>query len=164
MTQGGYEVLAGRIGQELQNIALLTEELKKKGLWEKQHLDEADSFTLRAVGSVLHDFYVAVENVFELIAREVDGTLPQEPEWHLALLKQMAIPLATTRPAVIEQRTLEALNEYRAFRHVFRHVYGFSLSYAKLEPLLAMLPAATEALARDLQSFIYRMRDIAVQD
>ncbi len=162
MTQGAYEVLSGRIEQELQNIAMLMEELKTKGLWEAPHLEKADSFTLRAIGSLLHDFYQAVESIFELIAREIDQSIPQDPEWHLALLKQMSIPLATTRPAVIERGTLEVLNEYRSFRHVFRNVYGFSLSGAKLQPLLAMLPKTVDVLAHDLRNFLEKMRDIAI--
>ncbi len=31
---------------------------------------------LRAAGSVLHDFYVTAEKIFEVVAREIDEKLP----------------------------------------------------------------------------------------
>jgi hypothetical protein len=160
-----FEALVARIKEELENLALLEKELTSRNLWGTKKLislpfDSNDSFMLRAVGSIIHDFYVAVENVFEMIAREIDGALPKDPEWHLSLLKQMALSLPTHRPAVIQRSTLDILNEFRAFRHIFRNLYGFSLSPVKLKLLLDTFPLAIDSFTKDLDIFIKKMKAI----
>jgi hypothetical protein len=165
LTYDEFEVLNARINEELNNVSALERELQNRNLWETKKMtllpvDTDDSFILRAIGSILHDFYVAVENIFEMIAREVDGAVPRDPEWHFSLLKQMAAPLPTHRPVIIQRATLEILNEFRAFRHIFRNVYGFSLSAAKLKLLVDELPAAISALKKDLDLFLTKMNEI----
>jgi HepT-like protein len=159
-----FEALESRIKEELENLMRLRKELTGRNLWETKKLislpiDSNDSFMLRAIGSIIHDFYVAVENVFEMIAREIDGALPKDPEWHHSLLKQMAVSLPTHRPAVIQKSTMEVLNEFRAFRHIFRNLYGFSLSPLKLKLLLDSFPSAIENFSHDLTVFLKKMKD-----
>ncbi|MGH8021352.1 MAG: hypothetical protein ACREIA_24350, partial [Opitutaceae bacterium] len=43
-------------------------------------------------------------------------------------------------PAVVSPATRDALDEYRAFRHVARRIYTFSLDPAKLAHLVARAP------------------------
>ncbi|HHV61470.1 MAG TPA: hypothetical protein GXX51_02375 [Firmicutes bacterium] len=69
--------------------------------------DEADSFTLRAVGSILHDFYMAAENIFKMIAHDVERSIPADPEWHLPLPKQTPLDLPTHRPPVLRKEAIE---------------------------------------------------------
>ncbi|NPV78740.1 MAG: hypothetical protein HPY52_00490 [Firmicutes bacterium] len=167
MTKDEFEILESRIHDELANIAHLREELEARGFLERAGVssdrsmpgfDKADSFMLRAVGSVLHDFYMAAENIFKMIARDIDRSIPADPEWHFSLLKQMSLDLPTHRPPVLRKDTMEKLNEFRSFRHVFRNVYGFVLSADRLRLLLCKFPAATEALAEDLSTFLKAMR------
>jgi hypothetical protein len=93
MTQKQFAVIVARIKEELANISCLQDELARKGfLKQKQKIRKLrpgspDSFTLRGIGSVLHDFYVAVEKVLEIIAREIDEKLPSGGDWHRELLK-----------------------------------------------------------------------------
>jgi len=48
---------------------------------------EPDRFALRGLGSLLHDFYTIIEDVFELISRDIDGVRETEdPGWHKRLL------------------------------------------------------------------------------
>ncbi|RMF30687.1 MAG: antitoxin, partial [Chloroflexi bacterium] len=44
---------------------------------------------LDSVALNLHSFYSGLERLFELIARHVDGKLPNGATWHRDLLKQM---------------------------------------------------------------------------
>lgn len=81
-----------------------------------------------ALAGYLHHFYTAVEAIFERVSRVVDENPPQGREWHKALLNVMALEIAETRPAVINERTRAALDEYWGFRHVFRHAYGLNSS------------------------------------
>ncbi|HOI38581.1 MAG TPA: hypothetical protein PLF11_14520, partial [Bacillota bacterium] len=74
MTQGDYEVLQGRIREELDNVRRLEDELVRGGVLLEDarqavpSLAASDSMALRSIGSILHDFYSAAENVFKVIA------------------------------------------------------------------------------------------------
>ena len=84
-------------------------ELKKNNLLKSRDNETLtlsdDSFTLRAVGSIFQDFYVAVENVFEMISREIDESTPQGQDWQIQLLRQMSLDVPKVRPAVIKKKT-----------------------------------------------------------
>ncbi|BCV21439.1 hypothetical protein [Moorella sp. Hama-1] len=165
MTQEQFLILEGRIRQELENMACLEAELASKGLIAKNKntavpFPNGDSFFLRATGSVLHDFYVAVENIFKTIAREIDQSLPNDPEWHRQLLVQMTLDLPELRPHVIRKETAILLDEYRGFRHVFRNVYGFNLAADRLARLVQKSPETLAAFRQDLQLFLGRMREV----
>ncbi|MGB9886110.1 MAG: hypothetical protein ACPLPT_04005 [Moorellales bacterium] len=167
MTRKEVLLLISRLEEELNNIAGLEQELREKGYWPAGRAGSksrapafpaGDTFTLRAIGSVLHDFYVAAENLFQAIARELDEKLPEGPTWHHALLRQMTLTIPGVRPAVLRKETAQRLDDFRAFRHVFRNVYGFNLSAEKLRDLLLRLPPTVAALRRDVEQFIAALR------
>ncbi len=164
MTLKEIILLEARINEEVSNIQKLLMELKNKKLLKSESNKnialQGDNFVLRAVGSILHDFYVAVENVLEMISREIDECTPQGLDWHIKLLKQMSLDVPEVRPAVISKDTLYVLDRFRAFRHVFRNVYGFNLDTNRLKELLEEIPGAAELFTRDLGLFIKRMKAI----
>jgi hypothetical protein len=157
-------LLKARIKEETTNMQNLLTELEKKNLLisesNKSIYIEDDSFTLRAIGSILHDFYVAAENVFEMITREIDESTPQGLDWHLKLLKQMNLEITAVRPAVLSKDALILLDKFRAFRHVFRNVYGFNLDTNRLKDLLEEMPLAVDSLRKDLNEFMSTMETI----
>ena len=73
--------------------------------------DEPDFIQTRAAGSILHDFYSGVENLFERIAVNIDGKLPGGKDWHKELLSQMELPLEGIRRAVIRRELAFKLKE-----------------------------------------------------
>jgi len=160
MTNKELKLIEARIKDELANINSLLSELEKRSLLVKGDnsgkisFSEDDSFILRAIGSILHDFYVAVENIFEIIGREIDEYLPEEPDWHLQLLRQMALEVTSVRTAVISKSTLLLIDKYRSFRHVFRNVYGFSLDATRLKTLVDELPNTSRQFRRDVEIFL----------
>jgi len=170
MTQGDYEVLQGRIREELDNIRRLEDELVQGGFLPEDarqavpSLAASDSLALRSIGSILHDFYSAAENVFKVIARDVDDSLPSHMDWHRSLLTQMSMPLNTRRPRVLREETVEAMDEFRAFRHVFRNVYGFALDPERLHLLLRRFRKAADRLERDVYEFMGAMERIIPED
>ena len=74
-----------------------------------------------------------VEKVFERIALSVDKHIPKSENWHMELLLQMAKPFEKAREAIIEEELLEDLKEYLRFRHLFRHIYGFQLTFPRFK-------------------------------
>jgi hypothetical protein len=101
----------------------------------------------------LHGFYSGVEQVFEDIARTLDGGLPSGAEWHTSLLRQMTVEMTDLRPAVIQTGTRQCLDEYRGFRHIVRNVYAFNLRPSRLAELVMDAPGCCANLATDLLAF-----------
>ena len=139
--------LAAEIEEELGSLELLREQSAEVPKGE-------DSFTLRARGSILHDFYNGVERVFTRIAEELNGGLPQGDRWHQQLLKDMSLEIPGVRPAVIDARLANSLAEYLRFRHVFRNVYGFVLEAERMRPIEERLPVVLKAFREQVRAFL----------
>lgn len=112
-----------------------------------------DRFHLRSVGSILHDFYTAVEDIFEMVAQDLDGGLPSGPAWHKRLLNSMSVAVEGLRPACISKETATWLNDYLSFRHAFRNVYGHRLEWQRMKPLLEQLPGRYGSLKQEISEF-----------
>jgi predicted nucleotidyltransferase len=93
-------------------------------------------FAMHALASYLHQFYTGCERMFERVALQVDGGLPGGAFSHANLLAQMAHEIPDVRPAVLHEALWLRLQDYLAFRHFFRHAYGYTLEWAKLRPLV----------------------------
>ena len=159
MTSKELKLIEARIKDELVSIQSLLRELEGHSLIGKDttaasQLEPEESFLLRAVGSVLHDFYVAAENVFEVVARELDEHLPEGIDWHMQLLRQMSVSVRDVRPALLSKSTLQLLDKYRSFRHVFRNVYGFSLDATRLAALVDDLENTSRHFKHDVEAFL----------
>ena len=114
----------------------------------------ADTYSLRALGSILHDFYSGVERIFVRIAGELNGGVPQAERWHQELLGDMVLEIPKVRPAVIDADLATALGEYLRFRHLFRNVYGSGLEADRLQALADRLPATLAAFRERIQEFL----------
>ena len=101
----------------------------------------------------LHGFYAGLERLFELTATTIDGSLPQDANWHQVLLHQMAVEVSLVRPAVISEETRDALDEYRGFRHIVRHVYTFTFDPVKVRRLVEAVPAVFAQVRLELLAF-----------
>ncbi len=111
------------------------------------------NYTVRAAGSILHDFYTGIEKIFEDIAKEVDRRLPLGEGWHSELLHQMTLDVSGLRPPVITHTTEKKLREYLAFRHLFRKRYGFELDWLRIKKLLVGLPKTLALLEKEIKIF-----------
>ena len=150
------EALARRLRAEIES------ELETLAALEVEFADrprEPTSYALRARGSILHDFYNAIERIFTRIARELNGGIPRGEEWHRQLLDDMKLDIPGVRPAVIDGDLARALGEYLRFRHVFRNVYGTVLDARRLAPLEDGLPEALAAFRRQTRTFLCWMVD-----
>ena len=147
-----YIVLRQRIESELDDVrraAAKAEQAFQRARRSNQDID----FYLDSVAINLHGFYNGVERIFEGIARELDGGVPEGPNWHRGLLGQMALDVATLRPAVLRRDTATRLDEYLRFRHLVRNLYTWNFETDKLSHLVTGLPSILEALEGDLAAF-----------
>lgn len=106
-----------------------------------------------AVAGVLHSFYTGVENIFQRVAKRIDGDLPGGTAWHRELLDAMARP-AAARPPVISQALRDRLEEYLRFRHFFRHAYSFIIDIDDVAALGQRCPACLAQLEEELSQFL----------
>ena len=143
------------IEEELGNIERLLSELN-----EHQKEEPRNSFYLRAVGSIFHDFYCGVERIFERIAEELNGGIPEGENWHIQLLKDMTLQIEEVRPAVISKELLAELKGYLEFRHRFRNIYGFELEWDKMKGLKETMPGIAERFKKEIKEFIAFMKTL----
>ena len=114
----------------------------------------ADTWSLRARGSILHDFYTGVERILIRIAEELNGGVPKGEQWRRQLLADMMVAIPGVRPALIGVDLARELGDYLRFRHVFRNVYGSVLEEDRMQPLENRLPEVCASVVREVRAFL----------
>lgn len=143
--------LKNEIALELNNLQRLVDEAKALC----NHLSaEPSSVELRALGSMVHDFYTACERIFERVAVYLGPGLPAGENWHITLLRSMESEIEGKRPAVLEHKLAARLLDYLRFRHLFRHTYGYELEWDKLQALVERLETTKTLLGQQLDKFV----------
>lgn len=145
-----YNALAARLRENLADLARVVERTDR--LMTKAANQHDDDY-LDGVALNLHSFYAGVEQLLEVVARQLDGSTPQGPDWHRDLLLQMSGEISGRRPPVISRATRHCLDEYRSFRHIVRNVYTFNLRPTRVRELVGDLAACFAALAKDIEAF-----------
>ncbi|NWF75124.1 MAG: hypothetical protein HXY53_00880 [Nitrospirae bacterium] len=102
----------------------------------------------------LHNFYTGYERIFQKIADELNVGVPHSWDWHKRLLKSMSLEIENIRPPVISKDTSKLLEEYLAFRHVIRNIYGFEIDSERLTSLVEKIYGTHERLREEINSFI----------
>ncbi len=103
----------------------------------------------------LHGIYTGIERIFEIIATEVDLSLPTGNKWHRDLLNQMAVNIPDVRKEVITEESRTILDELRRFRHVIRSAYSFQLDKQKVLIVVNDFLSYHHQLIQEIQSFCY---------
>ncbi len=145
-----YNVLIARLKKEMAKIQSAVQAAVAQA--DKAQKTGDGDYLLAAALSV-QNFYMGVEQAFEEIAKQIDGSLPVGASSHRELLEQMALNIPDIRPSVIQSDTLTRLNEYRGFRHVVIHRYGFELYPDRIRALVEQLPNCNDDLTRDITAF-----------
>lgn len=122
-------------------------------IFKKIEIEKPELFDITILGSVLHSFYNGLENIFEIIAKNVDNKVPTGNRSHQELLYQMANK-NDFRLEVINKELYLKLREYATFRHFYRHAYSFQLNWDKMEPLVSNLHNIWKEVKFNLEKFI----------
>ena len=145
--------VAARIREELCNldrvVALVDEALASHPVKPPPSV-----VVTHGVGGLLHDFYTGVENVFGQVSPHLNGEMPAGETWHAELLHSMALDLAGVRPPVISGASERSLAEYLRFRHVYRHMYGFRLDWARVRQLAAGVRPLWGGVRAEIDGFV----------
>ncbi len=146
-----WDDLASQIAFECGQLRKLIDPYRP--LLDRSARDEPDRIEAAAVGAMLHSFYGGVENIFKRITLAMDGQLPRGEAWHTQLLEAVASS-GPRRGAVISPALMRRLKEYLAFRHVFRSVYAFLLTWDRMAPLAANCEETLRLLEQELEAFV----------
>lgn len=147
-----YLRLIKEIEFELAELDKIVSESAKLSLRFNSNLP--DALETRGLGAILHDFYNGIENICKRIANEIDGGLPKGEDWHWRVLESMTLDLPEVRPVLFSANTLKSLDEYRRFRHIFRHMYGSHLDWERIKPLFYKLSAVFEEVKNETVEFM----------
>lgn len=146
-----YLTLLGRIEGEIEELGTIKDRINKA--WERYNINN-DELYLDSVALSLHDYYSSLENIFEMVANELDHSIPEGASWHKELLKQMTIKVRKIRPAFISKETEKKLDEYRGFRHIVRNVYSYNFSSDKISILIDNLEEVNERVIEEINDFL----------
>ena len=113
---------------------------------------QPDTVEIAAVASVLHSFYNGVENIFLIVAKQIDQNVPTGNQSHRDLLVQMMKQNAH-RSKVISTETGKQLGDFLGFRHFYRHSYSFFIDWNELQILVFVLNAVWSQVKSDLDLF-----------
>ncbi|MEM6714962.1 MAG: hypothetical protein AAF827_17655 [Cyanobacteria bacterium P01_D01_bin.6] len=145
-----YHVLVARLDNELQRLDQIVATANNQAL--KANKTGDDDF-LKAAALSLQNYYIDVERIFAEVAKQVDQSLPTGRNSHQKLLEQMQLEIPVTRPPVLLPETASQIDEFRAFRHVVMHRYGFELQPQRVRELVKQLIASHQLFSRDVQNF-----------
>lgn len=155
-----YQVLARRIELEITELDRTQAAIQKHWTIARRTAADQDAY-LNSVALNLHSFYSGLERVFELIALELDGGALGGEAWHAELLRQMSLDVPDVRPAVLEQDTAEALDEYRKFRHRIRNIYATNLDPDRMAHLVTGLTTLWPQICVELVIFAKFLGELA---
>ncbi|MDQ7826330.1 MAG: hypothetical protein RDV48_26240 [Candidatus Eremiobacteraeota bacterium] len=145
--------LISEIRDELGSLQALVSDIKavNSEIPDSEHLKNIykESLTLK-----LHNFYTGCERIFRRIADDINSGVPKSLDWHKRLLKIMSLDIEGKRPAVISKETESRLEEFLAFRHVVRNMYGFEIRYDRLRFLVEETQGTFEMVKEDMEAFI----------
>ena len=110
---------------------------------QRINLGASDSLDYAALGYTIHNIYGIVENACLRISKFFENGLSPEA-WHRELLDRMLLELPRTRPAFFLRDEFLVLDELRAFRHVFRNLYGRPLDEERILSLQAKVAVAVD--------------------
>jgi len=153
------ELLKGDIADELEKIELVVKEFRRVEDNLDLPPDRVPNYDRGAIGYLLHNFYNGCENIFRSIARFFENDLGPST-WHKDLLKRMKMEISGYRPRVIDNELYRLLDDFRAFRHKFRHTYGFELDWEKEQIVARKLLKTKVLLETQIKAFLDQLNKI----
>lgn len=123
-------------------------------------LENPDNAQKGAIGYYLHNLYNGAENIFFLIAKTFENNIDPD-QGHRSMLTQMSLEIQDIRPRVIDEELATLLDDFRGFRHVFRHTYSFELDWSREKLVVDKLPRTIKLFNDQLEGFIEKLEKSA---
>ena len=153
------QLLKADIVDELDKISHVVKEFNHVKAKIDLPSQQVPNYDRGAIGYLLHGFYNGCENIFRSIARFFENDLGPT-SWHKDLLKRMRMDIPGYRPKVIDNDLYIILDDFRAFRHKFRHAYAFELDWEREQIVARKLIPASEMLQEQMRHFLEHVDEI----
>ncbi len=138
-------LLKGYIASQKKSIAAMMDKITVS----ETQTEEQATYT----AYLLHNVYCALEDLFRETAHTFENSIDRESSFHRELIKRMSIDIPGIRPRFLSDTSIPLVDELRAFRHVFRHAYTYSLDPAKVDILKKSLLVNWKIIADDIDAF-----------
>lgn len=119
-----------------------------------------DDLDWAALGYTIHNIYNALESYFLRVSKFFENDLPAAT-WHRELVDRMTLEIDGVRPRLLDRALAREIHELRAFRHVFRNIYGSRLDPESMRILQARVPASIASFRAAHAEFTGVLRDLA---
>ena len=119
-----------------------------------------DDLDWAALGYTIHNIYNALESYFLRVSKFFENDLPAAT-WHRELVDRMTLEIDGVRPRLLDRTLAREIHELRAFRHVFRNIYGSRLDPGRMRILQVRVPASITAFRAAHADFTGALRDLA---
>jgi hypothetical protein len=153
------QLLKADIVDELDKISHVVNEFNRVKVKIDLPSDQVPNYDRGAIGYLLHGFYNGCENIFRSIARFFENDLGPT-SWHKDLLKRMRMDIPGYRPKVIDDNLYIILDDFRSFRHKFRHAYAFELDWEREQIVARKLVPASEMFKEQILHFLKHLDEI----
>jgi len=150
------ELLKADLMDQLKNLTRLEDDFKRVAATLSLPADKVPAYDRGAIGYILHSFYNLCENMFQLIARFFENDLGPK-DWHKDLLKRMKLEIHGFRPRVLDDELYGHLDDFRAFRHRFRHSYSYELDWDKERLVAEKFPKTSKMVKKQIEHFISQL-------
>lgn len=108
---------------------------------------------LESLAYQFHNLYCAFEDLFKIVAKFFENTIEDESRYHIEPLKRMTLDIEGIRPPLISKELASVLDEFRAFRHFFRHAYSYEIDNKKIDLLLEKFEYIKKRYKEDISNF-----------
>ncbi len=152
MDQGKLALLKAEMKDQENIIKKLFEDIKIRA----SGIDN-DVIKRESLGFKLHSLYCAFEDLFEIVAGYFENTIQNKRAYHRELLRRMKLDIEGIRPPLLGNNSYKILDELRAFRHYFRHAYGYELETKKLKDLFEITLQLERVYKRDVSQFLEKL-------
>jgi hypothetical protein len=88
------------------------------------------------------------------VAEAFENHVPDTSRWHALLLERMNRDIEGIRPRLLGDEAVQALDELRRFRHIFRHPYHYDLESEGVKRALAQAHRLKRVYSKDLDRFV----------
>lgn len=105
------------------------------------------------LGYLLHNFYCALEELFQEVAKTFENRIEDLSRYHRELLQRMRLTIPGIRTNVLSEKSFPILDELRAFRHIFRHAYTYELDPERVHTLKLKVKRHWRLIRMDLDEF-----------
>ncbi|RME66254.1 MAG: hypothetical protein D6778_05035, partial [Nitrospirae bacterium] len=143
---------------QFQEIMKLHETVE--GKYEKLKKERDNEDLIDSLAYKLHNLYTAYEDLFKIIAYYFENQIEDPRRYHTMLLKRMTLEIEGVRPFLLSQDTFRILNELRAFRHFFRHAYGYEIEGQRVMALAEKTLALKNLFTKDYRGFLQKIKNI----